>query len=46
MEVQCGIRDARKKNTSENIIASNQRLREFYGKKREEGKPFRGASMS
>ncbi len=41
MAVQSGIRDARKKKTTGEIIARNKKLREFYDKKREEGKPFR-----
>lgn len=40
MAVQCGIRDARKQKTSDEIIPRNKQLREFYDKKREEGKPF------
>jgi transposase len=43
MAVQSGIRDARKKKTTDEIIPRNRRLREFYDKKREEGKPFRVA---
>ncbi len=39
MAVQNGIRDSRKKQTTDEIIARNKRLREFYDKKREEGKP-------
>ncbi|MGP4109286.1 IS110 family transposase [Virgibacillus sp. L01] len=46
MAVQCGIRDARKKKTSEEIIPRNKRLREFYDKKRDEGKPFRVAIIA
>ncbi|WP_082677261.1 IS110 family transposase, partial [Bacillus sp. FJAT-29937] len=46
MAVQCGIRDARKKKTSEDNIPRNKRLREFYAKKREEGKPFRVAIIA
>lgn len=41
MAVQSGIRDSRKKKTTDEIIPGNRRLREFYDKKREEGKPFR-----
>jgi transposase len=40
MAVQCGIRDSRKKKTTDEIIPRNRRLREFYDKKREEGKPL------
>jgi transposase len=34
------------KKTTEEIIARNKRLREFYDKKREEGKPFRVAVIA
>lgn len=46
MAVQCGIRDARKQKTSVEIIPRNKKLREFYDKKREEGKPFRVAIIA
>jgi transposase len=46
MAVQSGIRDSRKTKTTEEIIARNKRLREFYDKKREEGKPFRVAVIA
>ena len=46
MAVQSGIRDSRKKRTTDEIIARNKRLREFYDKKREEGKPFRVAVIA
>lgn len=46
MAVQSGIRDARKKKTTDETIARNKRLREFYDKKREEGKPFRVAVIA
>ncbi|MEI2358750.1 IS110 family transposase [Mesobacillus zeae] len=46
MAVQCGIRDSRKKKTTDEILARNKRLREFYDKKREEGKPFRVAIIA
>ena len=46
MAVQSGIRDARKKKTTDEIIPRNKRLREFYDKKREEGKPFRVAVIA
>ncbi|MED3554300.1 IS110 family transposase [Cytobacillus praedii] len=46
MAVQSGIRDSRKKKTTDEIIARNKRLREFYEKKREEGKPFRVAVIA
>ncbi|MBV7509733.1 IS110 family transposase, partial [Bacillus sp. sid0103] len=40
---RCGIRDCRKKKTTETIIPRNKRLREFYDKKRGEGKPYKVA---
>jgi transposase len=46
MAVQSGIRDSRKKKTTDEIIPRNRRLREFYNKKREEGKPFRVAIIA
>lgn len=46
MAVQSGIRDSRKKKTTDEIIPRNQKLREFYDKKREEGKPFRVAVIA
>jgi transposase len=46
MAVQSGIRDSRKKKTTDEIIPRNKRLREFYDKKREEGKPFRVAIIA
>jgi transposase len=46
MAVQSGIRDTRKKKTTDEIIPRNRRLREFYDKKREEGKPFRVAIIA
>ncbi|WP_338786350.1 hypothetical protein [Metabacillus sp. FJAT-53654] len=44
--VQIGIRDSRKKKTTDEIITRNKRLREFYDKKRAEGKPFRVAVIA
>jgi transposase len=46
MAVQSGIRDRCKKKTTDEIIPRNKRLREFYDKKREEGKPFRVAIIA
>lgn len=46
MAIQSGIRDARKKKITDEIIPRNKRLREFYDKKREEGKPFRVAIIA
>lgn len=39
--VRCAIRDSRKTRTTKELIHRNKRLREFYDKKREEGKPYR-----
>ncbi|WMX57652.1 hypothetical protein RE409_10795 [Peribacillus sp. R9-11] len=41
MAVRCTIRDCRKKRTKDEIIPRNKGLREFYDKKRKEGKPFK-----
>jgi transposase len=46
MAVKCAIRDCRKKKTTDEIIPRNKRLREFYDKKREEGKPFKVAVIA
>ncbi len=46
MAVRCAIRDCRKKKTTDEIIPRNKRLREFYDKKREEGKPFKVAVIA
>ncbi|NCT38586.1 IS110 family transposase [Bacillus sp. EB93] len=46
MAVKCAIRDSRKKKTTDEIIPRNKRLREFYDKKREEGKPFKVAVIA
>src|SRR3954469_22501541 len=46
MAVKCAIRDCRKKKTTDEIISRNKRLREFYDKKREEGKPFKVAVIA
>jgi transposase len=46
MAVRCRIRGASQKKTTEEIIARNKRLREFYDKKRNEGKPFRVAIIA
>ncbi|MBS4214808.1 IS110 family transposase [Neobacillus rhizophilus] len=46
MAVKCAIRDCRKKKTTDNIIPRNKRLREFYDKKREEGKPYKVAIIA
>lgn len=41
LAVQSGIRDNRKKKTTDEIIPRNKRLRTFYDKKRDEGKAYR-----
>ena len=46
MAVKCAIRDCRKQKTTDEIIPRNKRLREFYDKKREEGKPFKVAVIA
>jgi transposase len=46
MAVRCAIRDCRKSKTSVEIIPRNKKLREFYDKKREEGKPFKVAIIA
>lgn len=46
MAVRSGIRDSRKKKTTEEIIPRNKRLREFYDKKRSEGKLFKVAVIA
>jgi hypothetical protein len=45
MAVCCAIHDCRKSKTSDEIIPRNKKLREFYDKKRQEGKPFRSGSI-
>ncbi|KON90215.1 transposase [Sporosarcina globispora] len=46
MAVKCAIRDCRKMKTTDEIIPRNKRLREFYDKKRKEGKPFNAAVIA
>lgn len=46
MAVKCAIRDCRKKKTTDELIPRNRRLREFYDKKREDGKPFKVAVIA
>lgn len=46
MAVKCAIRDCRKKKTTDEVIPRNKRLRAFYDKKREEGKPFKVAVIA
>ncbi|MFY3791285.1 IS110 family transposase [Ureibacillus sp. MALMAid1270] len=44
--VRCSIRDSRKKKTTDETIARNKRLRDFYDLKREEGKPYKVAIIA
>ncbi|RVT56347.1 IS110 family transposase [Niallia taxi] len=46
MAVRCAIRDCRKKKTTDEIIPRNQKMRKYYDKKREEGKPFKVAVIA
>ncbi|TFB15112.1 IS110 family transposase [Filobacillus milosensis] len=46
LAVRCAIRDKRKTKTSKETFPRNKKLREFYDKKREEGKPFRLAVIA
>jgi len=46
MAVRCAIRDCRKTKTDDKIIPRNKKLREFYDKKRDEGKPFKVAIVA
>lgn len=46
MAVKCAIRYCRKKKTTDEIIPRNKRLRAFYDKKREEGKPYKVAIIA
>jgi transposase len=46
LAVKCAIRDCRKKKTTDEIIPRNKRLREFYDKKREEGKSYKVAVIA
>lgn len=46
MAVRSAIRDKRKARTDDLILPRNKRLREFYDKKREEGKPFKVAVIA
>ena len=46
MAVRSSIRDCRKKKTTDEIIPRNKRMREFYDKKRGEGKPFKVAMIA
>lgn len=46
MAIKCSIRDSRKQKTTDEIIPRNKRLRAFYDKKREEGKPYKVALIA
>lgn len=46
MAVKCAIRDCRKQKTTDEILPRNKRLREYYDKKREEGKPYKVAVIA
>lgn len=46
MAIRCAIRDSRKQKTTDEIIPRNKRLRAFYDKKREEGKPYKVALIA
>ncbi len=46
MAVRCAIRDCRKTKTDDIVIPGNKKLREFYDKKREEGKPYKVAMIA
>jgi transposase len=46
MAVRSAIRDCHKRKMTDDIIPRNKRLREFYDKKREEGKPFKVAVIA
>lgn len=46
MAVHCAIRDCRKKKTTDEIIPRNKRMREFYDRKRNEGKSFKVAVIA
>ncbi|PFA63258.1 IS110 family transposase [Bacillus sp. AFS015802] len=46
MAVKCAIRDCRKKKITDKVIPRNKRLRAFYDKKRDEGKPYKVAVIA
>jgi transposase len=46
MAVRSGIRDCRKQKTTDEIIPRNKKLREFYDKKRNEGKLYKVAVIA
>ena len=43
---KCAIRDRRIKKTTDEILPRNKKLRAFYDKKREEGKPYKVALIA
>lgn len=43
MAAKCAIRDCQKQKTTDETLPRNKKLRAFYDKKWEEGKPFRVA---
>ena len=46
MAVKCAIRDSRKMKTTDEVIPRNKKMRAFYDKKREEGKPYKVAVIA
>ncbi|WP_096272053.1 IS110 family transposase [Paucisalibacillus globulus] len=46
MAVRSAIRDSRKQKTTDEVIPRNKKLRAFYDKKREEGKPYKVAIIA
>src|SRR3954447_15121304 len=46
MAVKCAIRDSRKMKTTDEVIPRNKKMRAFYDKKREEGKPYKVAFIA
>lgn len=46
MAVRSAIRDSRKQKTTDEIIPRNRKLRAFYDKKRDEGKPYKVAIIA
>lgn len=46
MAARCAIRDSGKKKTTVEINPRNKRMREFYDKESEEGRPFKVAVIA
>lgn len=44
--VRCAIRDKRKKKTSDEILSRNNKMRGFFDRNREEGKPYKVAIIA